>query len=180
MVALTFRSHQMCVLNYWPQSPSRAGSGPGRRGASSSYVHPGVPWWSPSSGKFLHVLGLPSPSSLPLLRFCPLCLKVPPTPEAHSSLRLLSSPFGYLCQLFELAKNVYLSMAGGWGEARILPDRWRVSCHVNKQACHSHQPPGIQEGEQSLPHWPRILRRHMNGMISGSSASRLFPYTDKP
>lgn len=136
----------MCVLSYWPRSPSRAGSGPGRRGASSSYVHPGVPWWSPSSGKLLHVLGLPSPSSLPLLRFCPLCLKVPPTPEAHSSLRLLSSPFGYLCragcQLFELAKNVYLSMAGGWGEAHILPDRWRVSCHVNKQACHSHQPPG--------------------------------------
>ena len=38
---------------------------------------------------------------------------------------------------------------------------------------------GIQEGEQSLPHWPRILRRHMNRMISGSSASRLFPYMDK-
>ena len=98
LVALTFRSHQRCVLSSWLCAPSRAGSGLRRRG--------GIQLLFPRCG----------PSVVPFLLQIPPCARfaqslipappprlfsvrenAPPTPEAHSALRHLSCPFVVSC-----------------------------------------------------------------------------------
>ena len=118
-----------------------------------------------ANSSMCQVRPVPHPCPTPLLSSVP---ENAPHPRGSQLLETPQLPFlGYLCrmgcQLFELARNVYLSMAGGWGEARILPERWRVSCHVNKQAGHSHQPPG-RAGRRAVPATLALVaERHRKG-----------------